>query len=144
MKLRSPTQSDWLLDSAKNTRQPRYRDRGRSGDLEEDPMASKVVITLTFGANDATLTMLDPIGPNNTWSCDPAGFLSAPNGAWSQGIASNPVMLQDSSSANNVLQFDALNMFAPAVAQKGDATSFGDGGTVPDTQVVAWVITSVS
>jgi hypothetical protein len=107
-------------------------------------MASKVIITLTFGTDEATLTMLDPIGPNNTWSCDPANFLSAPSGAWSQGIGSNPIVLQDSKSANNVLQFDSLNMYAPAVGQKGDATSFGDGGTVPDTQVVAWSITSVS
>ncbi|MEY9419463.1 hypothetical protein ABIF69_005905 [Bradyrhizobium japonicum] len=107
-------------------------------------MASKVIITLTFGSDDATLTMLDPVGPNNTWSCDPAGFLSAPNGAWSQGIGSNPVVLQDSNSANNVLQFDGLNMYSPAPGQKGDATSFGEGGTVPDSQVVQWLITSVT
>ncbi len=107
-------------------------------------MASKVIITLTFGGNDATLTLLDPVGPNNTWSCNPAGFLSVPSGAWSQGIGSNPVVLQDSQSANNVLQFDGLNMYSPAVGQEGDATSFGDGGTVPDTQVVHWLITSVS
>jgi len=107
-------------------------------------MASKVLITLTFGGDDATLTMLDPIGPNNTWSCNPAGFLSAPSGGWSQGLGSNPVVLQDSHSANNVLQFEGLNMYSPAVGQKGNSMSFGDGGTVPDSQVVAWLITSVS
>ncbi|MGY4601167.1 hypothetical protein ACVWXL_008913 [Bradyrhizobium sp. GM22.5] len=107
-------------------------------------MASRVIITLTFGGDDATLTMLDPVGPNNTWSCNPAGFLSVPSGAWSQGIGSNPVVLQDSNSASNVLQFDGLNMYSPAVGQTGNAISFGDGGTVPDGQVVQWSITSVS
>jgi hypothetical protein len=108
-------------------------------------MASTVIITLTFGGADATLTMLDPIGPSNTWSCNPGGFLSLPSGAWSQGFGSNAVILQDSKSANNVLEFDnGLNMFAPAVGQTGNSTSVGDGGTVPDGQVVQWSITSVS
>ena len=107
-------------------------------------MAVKVVIRLTFGSVEGALTLLDPIGTNNTWSCDPADYLSASDGSWSQGLGSNKIVLKAAGSLVDVLTFTDLNMFKPEVGQNGDAISSGDGGTVPDTQVVPWEISSVA
>ena len=107
-------------------------------------MASKVEMRLTWGHDSASLTLLDPIGPNNTWSCSPGNFLSFPSGKWAQGLGALPVILSDPSDQHNVLQFDSLNMFDPQNGlQSGDAIASGDGGTVGDTQVVAWQINTI-
>lgn len=100
-------------------------------------MASKVSLTLTYGQDHASLIVLDPIGPNNTWSCDPPGFLSQPAGSWTQGLGSQPVVLSDSKDKYVVLQFEDLNMFDPQhCPQSGSALASGDGGTVLDMQTV--------
>jgi hypothetical protein len=107
-------------------------------------MASKVKITLTWGQDTAVLTLLDPVGPNNTWNCDPTYFLSQGSGKWSQGLGSRPVVLSDTTDKIIVLQFGSLNMFDPKVGQSGDdAISSGEGGTVGDQQVVKWIVNSV-
>lgn len=65
-------------------------------------------------------------------------------GGRAQGIASNPNPFLDKLS-NLVLQLDgALKMFNPQVNDNGEAVSAGDGGTVPDTSVVDWIITNVA
>jgi hypothetical protein len=107
-------------------------------------MASKVKLTLTYGQDTAALTLLDPIGLDNTWSCDPTNFLSQGSGKWSQGLGSQPVILMNDTGDANVLQIFTLNMFSPKAGQSGnDAVASGDGGTVGDMQSVQWVVVSV-
>lgn len=107
-------------------------------------MASKVKLTLTYNQDTAVLTLLDPIGLHNTWSCDPTDFLSQGSGKWSQGLGSQPVVLTAETGVSTVLQFYTLNMFDPKVGQSGtDAISSGDGGTVGDMELVAWIVDSV-
>lgn len=107
-------------------------------------MASKVTLTLTWGTDSAVLTLLDPVGTINTWTCDPPDFLSKGSGKWAQGLGSWPVVLSDEDDKEIVLQFGSLNMFNPKVGQSGnDALASGDGGTVGDQQVVDWIIEAV-
>jgi hypothetical protein len=107
-------------------------------------MADKVVLTLSFGQDTAVLTLLDPVFINNTWSCDPPGFLSKGAGKWAQGLGSQAISLLDESNKLMVLDNLLLNMFDPKVGQSGkDAVAFGDGGTVGDSQSVGWVVDSV-
>lgn len=106
-------------------------------------MASKVKVTLTSGADTAVLTLLDPVGPTNTWSCDPGNFLSKASGKWLQGLASTTVKITADDDHTPVLQFDTLDMYHPVEEQSGNAEAFGEGGTVRDQQTVQWIITSV-
>lgn len=107
-------------------------------------MASEVTLSLTFGQDTGVMVLLDPVGPNNTWTCTPAGFLSADKGKWSQGLASLPVYANTQMEDRHVLVFQTLNMFHPKEGQKGSALHSGDGGIVADQQLVDWIITRVA
>ena len=101
-------------------------------------------LTLTYGQDTAALTLLDPIGLDNTWSCDPPDFLSQGLGKSTQGLGSQLVILTNDSGNADVLKILSLNMFNPRAGQSGnDAVASGDGGTVRDMQSVQWAVVSV-
>ncbi|QOL52239.1 hypothetical protein [Massilia litorea] len=101
-------------------------------------------LTLTYGQDMAVLTLLDPIGLDNTWSCDPNDFLSQGSGKCTQGLGSQLVILANDSGNANVLQILLLNMFNPRAGQSGnDAVASGDGGMVGDMKSVQWAVVSV-
>ena len=106
-------------------------------------MASEVIIELTYQQSSAFLTLLDPIGPDNTWSCNPKDFLATSSGKWVQGLGSQPVILSNN-SGSIVLTIISLNMFNAKVGQSGnDANSSADGGIVGDNQSCDWTIRTV-
>jgi hypothetical protein len=107
-------------------------------------MVWKVELTLTYSRDTAALTLLDPLGLDITWTCNPPGFLSKGKGKWSQGLGSQTVILTDRDGTTTVLQIYTLNMFDPKPRQSGnDAIASGDGGTVGDLQFVNWTVDSV-
>ena len=53
-------------------------------------MASKVTLTLTWGSDSAIVTLFDPVGTINSWSCDPPEFLSKGSGKWHRDSEHGP------------------------------------------------------
>lgn len=105
-------------------------------------MANQISIKVTFGPQNATIVMKDPVGPNNTWSATPSGVLSESSGTWTQGLQALPVELTGTSS-HLVVSFEGLNTFAPQVGQEGNAVHHGEGGSIGDVQSIHWRITAV-
>ena len=60
--------------------------------LRDENMASKITLSLTFGRDAGSMVLDDPVGPNNSWTSAPDGFLSQSKGDWTQGLAANPVV----------------------------------------------------
>jgi hypothetical protein len=84
-------------------------------------MASTIALSVTDHRSTVTLTLNDPIGPNNTWTADAPGVLSANSGTWNQLTGNGPLNIRGGSPEEIILVIQGVNTYAPVQGQTGTA-----------------------